>query len=205
MGLVEFKRCTTDSLEERLNEFFNLHQSRWQSVGIRGTFAEPGAKEFYKEVARKFLQRQWLHLSFLTANNQVVSSTFSCIFNRKMWAITMARNIEYLKYSVGHLHDMHLIREAISDHLKEFDFLQGDEPYKFTWTKSVRRYMQVTIIKRGFLPGLRMKVVQVFLRLCEIQQYSLGELYSIYRIKRKERREHQKMGLSSRLAMLWRI
>lgn len=203
-GVVELRQCDADSLEEGLSQFFDLHQERWQSVGVSGVFADPRAKEFYRAVARRFLNRGWLHFSRLTIDSEVVSAMFGCIYNQKFYAITAARDIRYSKYGVGHLHKMQVIKDAISQNLREFDFLQGDEPYKFYWTESARRYMQVIIIKRGFLPALHLKLLRAFLRLYDIRQYSLKELYSIYLIIRRERKELKKMGLSEKLDRLRR-
>jgi len=201
-GIVEFLNYDAGSLEEGLNRFFDLHQERWQSVGVSGTFADSRNKEFYREVASKLQNRNWLNFSCLTVNNEVVSAAFGSDFREKHYAITFGRNIRYAKYSVGHIHDMYLIKESISKRLREFDFLQGDEPYKFYWTKSVRRYMQVIIMRRNSFPALRMKLTQIFLRTCEIKQYSFKELYSLYRMKRREKREHQRMGIHERLEKL---
>jgi CelD/BcsL family acetyltransferase involved in cellulose biosynthesis len=199
---VEFKRCTADGLEEVLDKFSELHQERWRSAGLLSGFTDPREKEFYKEVSRKLLKRKWLYFSYMTIDNKIVSAVFGCVYNRKFYFIATARDIKYARYSVGHLHEMHLIKGAINQKLREFDFLQGDEPYKFYWAKSVRRYMQVIITKGGFLPRLRLKLLRAFLRLCDIRRYSLKELYSIYLIRRRERKEHKRMGLLEGLERL---
>jgi CelD/BcsL family acetyltransferase involved in cellulose biosynthesis len=200
--MVEFRQCKADSLEAILNKFFDLHQERWQAVGLRGSFVDPRDREFYREVARKFLSRNWLHLSYLTIDGDVASMLFSCIYNQKFYAMTEARNIRYAKYSIGHLHHAQVMKDAIDRKLNEFDFLQGDEPYKFYWTKLARKYMQVTIIKRGFLPRLRLQLLRIFLRLWDVRQYSPREIYTLLSIRRTERKEHKKMGLFERLNKL---
>jgi len=203
-SIVEFQQFTADSLEEGLSRFFDLHQERWRAVGLRGSFTDPRDREFYREVARKFLNRNWLHFSRLTIDGDVASALFGCIYNHKFYAITEARNIRYARYNVGHLHDMEVIKDAIRRNLREFDFLQGDEPYKFYWTKSARRYMQVIIVKRGFLPALRLRLLRIFLRLYDIRQYSPREIYRLYRIIRRERKELKQMGLAEKLDRLRR-
>ncbi len=203
-GAVSFQQCGADSLEEGLNRFFELHQERWQAVGITGTFADPRVKEFYKEVAWKFLDRGWLHFYSMNVDGRLVAALYGCIFKRKLYSFTLARDIRYSKYSVGHLHQMHVIKDAIGRNLTEYDFLKGDEPYKFYWTKSVRRYMRVTIIKRGFLSALRLQLLRAFLRLWDVRQYSLREICAILSIRRRERKELERMGLAEQLDKLRR-
>ena len=192
---VGFQRYTADSLEEGLNKFFDLHQNRWQSVNVKSMFYNPKMKEFYRDIASQFLLRNWLYLSCLTADNEVVSIIYGCIYNEKFYALTSARDIRYSKYSVGHLHYTFLIKDAIKRGLQEFDFLRGDEPYKLYWAKSIRRYRRVIIIKKGFWPGLRLKFLQVFLRLYEASLYSLKEIYYIRLIQRRDRKERKRMRL----------
>jgi CelD/BcsL family acetyltransferase involved in cellulose biosynthesis len=203
-GAVSFRKGGAASLEADLNRFFDLHQERWRAVGISGSFADPRVREFYREVAWKFFKKGWLYFSSMKVDGRLVSALYGCLFHRKLYFIASGRDIGYSKYSVGQLHQMQVIKEAIGQNLTQFDFLQGDEPYKFYWAKSARRYMRVTVIRRGFLPGLRLMLLRLFLRLWDVRQYSLKEIYAILSIRRRERRELKKMGLAERLNRLRR-
>ena len=185
-----------------MRRFFDLHQERWQSVGLRGSFSDPRSREFQREVAWKFLNRGWLYLSTLSIDGDAASVKFGCIYNDKFYGITTGRNIHYLEYNVGHLHILETIKYAISRGLREYDFMQGDEPYKFYWTRSARRYMQVTIIKSGCLPALRLRLLRLFLRFWDVRQYSVREVYALLRIRRRERKDNENMGLARQLDKL---
>jgi len=134
----------------------------------------------------------------------LVAALYGCIFKGKLYSFALARDIRYSRYGVGHLHQMHAIKDAIGRDLTEYDFLQGDEPYKFYWTKSVRRYMRITIIKGGFLSGLRLQLLRVFLRLWDVRQYSVREICAILSIRRREKEELERMGLAEQLDRLRR-
>ncbi len=196
---VEFQVCTAETLEESLSKFFDLHQRRWQSVNVSGIFSEPKMREFYRDIGIQFLERKWLHFSCLTADDEMVAAEYGFVHNGKFYGATIARDIRYSKYSVGHLHYIFLIKAAIENGLQEFDFLRGDEPYKFYWTKSARKYMQLVAIKKGLCPGLRLKSIRAFLRLYGLRQCSLGEHYSLYLIRRREEKEKKRMGLPKKL------
>ncbi len=196
---VEFQVCTAETLEDRLSKFFDLHQKRWQSVHVSGVFSDPKVREFYRDVATQFLKKKWLHFSCLTADDEMVSADYGFVYDRKHYSATAARDIRYSKYSVGHLHYMFLIKAAIENGLQEFDFLRGDEPYKFYWTKSAKRYVQLIVVRKGLCPGLRLKFIRAFLRLYELRQYSLRETYSLYLMKRREEKEKKRMGLVKKL------
>lgn len=194
---VEFQECTIDTPEDRLSKFFDIHQRRWQSANVSGVFSNPKMKEFYRDIASQFLKKGWLHFSYLNVDGEMASAEYAFVYNGKFYGATTARDIRYSKYSIGHLHLMFLIKDAIRKGLREFDLLKGDEPYKFHWTKSARKYMQIVIIKKGLCPGIRLKLLRAFLRLCEIRPYSLREIYFIYLIKRKDKEEKKRMGLKT--------
>jgi CelD/BcsL family acetyltransferase involved in cellulose biosynthesis len=191
---VGFQVCTTDTLEDSLNEFFHLHQKRWQSVNVSGIFSDPRMKEFYRDIANQFIKKNWLHFSLLTIDGGVVSARYCFLYNGRFYDAILARDIEYSYYNVGHIHTMYLIKDAIARNLREFDFLSGAEPYKFHWTKSSRKYLHIIVIKRGLCPRLRLKFLGILLRLHEIRQYGLKEIYPRYMIRRREERERKKMG-----------
>jgi CelD/BcsL family acetyltransferase involved in cellulose biosynthesis len=192
---VEFKQFDADSLEEGLNKFIDLHQRRWQSVNIRGMFTTSNMREFYRDIASQFLKRNWLHFSCLAVDNEMTSGEYGFVYNDKLYELTAARNIRYAEYSTGHLHALYLIKEAISNSLREIDLLKGEEPYKFHWTKSTRKYVEITVVKKGHFPCLRIELLRAFLRLYQVRQYNLREIYSLYFIKRREREEKKRMGL----------
>src|SRR4030042_3360707 len=192
---VEFQEYTADNLFDRLNEFIDLHQRRWESVNVRGVFFNNEMKEFYRDIAIRFHEKNWLYFSFLNINGAMASGEFGYIYNDKLYGATAGRDVKYAKYSIGHLHYMFMIKDAIKRGLRELDFLKGAEPYKFYWTKSVRKYINVLVINRGVFSDLRLRLVHIFLRLWEIRQYSLKEIYFLRLLKWKEEKEMRKMGL----------
>jgi CelD/BcsL family acetyltransferase involved in cellulose biosynthesis len=192
---VQFGQYTPESLHEALSKFFELHQKRWHAANVSGKFSQPKMMDYFRELASEFLKRNWLHFSYLTIDDEVVSAIYGCIHNHKFYTFISARDIRYPKYSIGHLHYMFLIKDTIGKRLREFDFLKGMHPYKFYWTKSVKKYTCVMIIKARFYPGLRLKFIEAFLRLYEVRQLGLRETYNLILIKRREKKERKRMRL----------
>ena len=192
---VEFRDCTGDNLENMLSRFIDLHERRWQASHVRGVFSDPKMEGFYRDIATQFVKKGWLNFSCLVVDDEVASAEYAFIYNRKFYCATSARDMRLSKYSVGHMHQMFLIQYAIEKGLREFDFLRGDEPYKFHWTESSRRYINFVIGKKGLFSGLRLKLMRASLRLHEIKQYSLKEIYYIYLIRRRESKERKEMGV----------
>jgi CelD/BcsL family acetyltransferase involved in cellulose biosynthesis len=192
---VEYQTCTLENLDNTLSRFIELHESRWQASHVRGVFSDPKMEGFYRDIATQFVKKGWLNFSCLVVDDEVASAEYAFIYNQKFYCATSARDMRFSKYSVGHIHQMFLIQYAIEKGLREFDFLRGDEPYKFHWTESSRRYINFVIGKKGLFSGLRLKLTRAFLRLHEIKQYSLKEIYYIYLIRRRESKERKEMGV----------
>jgi CelD/BcsL family acetyltransferase involved in cellulose biosynthesis len=192
---VEFRDCTGGNLDSMLSRFIDLHERRWQSANVSSVFSDPRMEGFYRDIATQFVKKGWLHFTCLVVDGEIASAEYAFIYNRKFYCTTSARDIDYSKYNVGHLHQMFLIKYAIEKGLREYDFLKGEEPYKFHWTESSRRYINLVIGRKGPCSGLRLKLIRAFLRLHEIRQYSLNEIYYIYLMRRREAKQRKEMGL----------
>ncbi len=192
---VGFEICTAANSETSLGKFFDLHQKRWDSVKVRSMLSDSDMKAFYVDIKNQFLKKDWLHFSIITADGKIVGAEYGFVYNQKLYGFTTARDPLYSKYSIGHLHRMFLIKDAIEKGLREFDCLRGDEPYKYHWTKSARRYMRMVIVKKSWLVELRLKFLNTFLRLHEIRQFGLKEIYPRLLIRIREQRERRQMRI----------
>ncbi|MFC1903013.1 GNAT family N-acetyltransferase [Chloroflexota bacterium] len=190
---VQLQQYGADSMDAALSKLFAFHRRRWESLNIPSAFSDSRIREFYGEIARQFLGKNWLYFSCLTVDDEIVSTNYYFVYNRKLYACITARDTEYSDYGIGHLHRALAIKDAIEKHLQEYDFLKGDEPYKFYWTKSARRYIEVIMLKKGFWHGLRLRFLHVIMRLGCIKHYGLRGIFSQYQINRREREERKKM------------
>lgn len=198
---IEYKQISPDNVQIKLRKLFELHEKRWHSVNIRSPFSDPKIRNFYLDLSMVLAEKGWLHFSYTSLDGQPASLLYAFVYNQKFLAATAARDIRYLKYSIGHIHEMYAIKEAIDKKLREYDFLRGDEPYKFYWTDKYRRYLRVIITRRRPWGMPQIRFLMAFIRLSERMQHrhSLKELYAIFKLERKERREKERMGLPKKL------
>jgi CelD/BcsL family acetyltransferase involved in cellulose biosynthesis len=191
---VKLREYDSDSLEEGLNSFMDLHQSRWQAMHIRGVFSNPRMRRLYRDITIRFYENNWLYFTCLEVDGRAVSINFDFIYNNKLYCATAARDVDYSRYSVGHLHHLFLTKEAINKNLSEMDTMRGDEPYKFYWAKSARRYMQIIASRRRFYSGLAFKLLRLFFRFHNVSHYNPKEIFLLYLMKRKEEKQKDQMG-----------
>lgn len=131
-----------------MQHFFNLHEGRWRLKGESGALAGSRLKEFHLAVARRLAK--YFHSFSLLMDGRRIAVDYDYVFNRKLCSYLKGWDPEYNSYRVGSILIMDTIREAIARGLKEMDFMRGDEPYKFLFTKTYRRNFKIVIAKDRF-------------------------------------------------------
>ncbi len=144
---VQLKRFDEiGSVEKSMNLFFELHQKRWKERGQKGTFHVQERRDFWLDVARCFSDKGWLALHFLTVDDKPVAALHGYEFNNKMFDSLTGFDPDYSQYSVSNLLLQKLIAKCVTNRIDEFDFLTGDEPYKFSWTKTYRQNLNLKLL-----------------------------------------------------------
>lgn len=130
--------------------FTRLNGARWSSEGLPGAFGyvDDNFRKFHADIAERFANNGWLGLYFLTANDEPVSAEYSFEYNRKIYAYLSGFDPNYSNYSVGNLVVMLLLERAIKNGFVEYDMMRGDEAYKFMWTNTYRRNIEMRLARR---------------------------------------------------------
>lgn len=148
---VEFKKYDEfGSIKDAMTIFFKLHQKRWKSKHMLGVFNTQKLRDFYIDVAKLFADNGWLALYFLTANDEPIAAEYSFVYNLKMYFCLGGFDPDYSQYSVGNLTHQKAMEKCILNKIKEYDFLKGDEPYKFRWTTKYRRNLGIRFVNKSF-------------------------------------------------------
>ena len=125
---ASFRTATEESLERDLKHFVEMHRG---AEGHKGHFMKPEIATFFERVARAFMPLGWLRLDFLEIAERPVASTFSFELNNTFYLYNSAYEPEVKRLSPGVVLSSRLIEESIERHLRSFDFLRGQERYKY--------------------------------------------------------------------------
>jgi CelD/BcsL family acetyltransferase involved in cellulose biosynthesis len=123
---------------EALQHLIMLHGLRWQERGGSNALHEPGLRAFHEDFSRLALERGWLRLFVLRLNGQPVAALYGFRFGRVFYFYQSGFDPAYATYSMGSVIVGLTIKQAIEEGAEEYDFLHGDEPYKFHWAKEQR-------------------------------------------------------------------
>lgn len=120
-------RITRDParLEADLDVLFALHRARWEG---ESSFV-PG-EAFYRRFAAAALDRGWLRLWILEADDRPVAARYDFEYARVYHAYNAGRDPAWARSGVGLVLRAHTMREAMAGGAVEYRFLRGDEPYK---------------------------------------------------------------------------
>lgn len=160
---LEILSGKTACQDMRLKDLFVLHGARAERKGIRTAFAGERIYNFHTELIRSLEDSGKAVLAFLYQGTSPVACFYCLEHNRKFYFYQTGISPEGEKMSAGTVLLSLLIERAFEHGCSEFDFLRGDEQYKFFWTKKCRRNYSLEVRKAG-LAGALSRHAHVVLR-----------------------------------------
>jgi CelD/BcsL family acetyltransferase involved in cellulose biosynthesis len=93
----------------------------------------------------------WKNINFckLSIDKKVIAYHFGFEYNKKMCWYKPTFNLEFIKFSPGKLLIKRAFEYALLNNFKEFDFLLGDEPYKYQWANCERNSYCITLSNKS--------------------------------------------------------
>ncbi len=121
---------SADDLETALETFLALMAASHPS---KAAFLENEQhRTFFKLVMPRMADCGWLQLAFLTANGTPIASYLNFDYDNRVLVYNSGLQPEgYAHLSGGIVLLLHLIKHAIQEGRREFDFLRGNEDYKY--------------------------------------------------------------------------
>ena len=131
---VQIQRCdNANRLAMYLDSLFGLHQSRWQSAGQPGTFAVVERQSFYRELSRHLLACGSLQLWALELDSQIAAVQFAFRYRDRLFQLQEGYDHSRSSDRPGYVLRAHVLRSLISEGVRVYDFLGGEDPYKSRW------------------------------------------------------------------------
>lgn len=116
-----------------LARLIELHQAQWQAQGKPGSFADPQVAKFHHAVAHLLMEKGWLRLLRLRIDGQLVAAALTFAFRGRAYGFSMGVDYSIPHVELGHAMVQLGIRDAAESGMSEYDFLWGDEEWKYRW------------------------------------------------------------------------
>src|SRR5215813_1400936 len=121
-----------------LDVAIELHKKRWDTTGLSEAFNSASVISFHREFVQLAAQRGWLRLLILWLDGTAAASLYGLRYGPTFYFYQSGFDPVYSKHSVGVATMGLAIKAAIEEGASEYDFLHGNEEYKFHWTQKVR-------------------------------------------------------------------
>jgi CelD/BcsL family acetyltransferase involved in cellulose biosynthesis len=139
-------------LEAEVDDFVALQRA---SRADKAEFMTPEMRRFFLAVARRTLDMGVLRLFFLTINGEKAATMFAFEYNRRFWLYNSGYDPEaHAQLSPGWVILAYVIEYAIAAGCSVFDFMQGNEEYKYRFGAQDYKVMRV-IARRVPAAGMR--------------------------------------------------
>jgi len=112
---------------------------------------------FHRDVARKCAERGWLKLYILWFNDIPVAFIYGYFYAGVFWYYQTGFDQAHTDDGPGSIILQLVIESVINEGGKEFDFLRGEEDYKYHFTKNERRTRTVKAFRKSGMLHMAMR------------------------------------------------
>ena len=151
--------------QDYLEHLFSIHEKRSEERNIISSFAGRHLLQFHESLLNK-MDNVWLRS--LEIEGKVIAVLYGFLYQGRFFYYQIAHDPSFRKQSPGTVLLYKVIEECCELGVKEFNFLQGDENYKWQWTKESRTLHAVTIYNRTLVGAVMKQKEKVYSMLKKI-------------------------------------
>ena len=133
IGPVQLDMADNASFDDILGDLFRLHAKRWQQRGSPGVLANAEQQAFCREAFYGLNRLACIKLFRLRIGTAPVAVLVALCQNQVVYYYIGAFDPEYSKFGPGNLIIRQVIEFCAKSGFRWFDFLRGQEAYKYKW------------------------------------------------------------------------
>jgi CelD/BcsL family acetyltransferase involved in cellulose biosynthesis len=142
---VSLRRTQTPTeLKADLETLFDLHDRRWEG---QTSLSSGTARSFHSDFAAAALECGWLRLWLLEVDGEAIAAWYGWRLGGRYAYYNGGFDPESSALRPGLILLAGVIRSALEEGADEFDFLLGDESYKFRFAERSRTVHNVTVAR----------------------------------------------------------
>lgn len=126
---VEWAEKIEDA-ERIYGELIDMHQARWQGIGMPGSFSSERFRQFHWEMIQSFLKTDRVSLVRVSALGTTIGCVLSYIERNSLLFYQMGANLNHSRLSPGMVAIYFAMEEAARRGFGKFDFLAGYGEHK---------------------------------------------------------------------------
>jgi CelD/BcsL family acetyltransferase involved in cellulose biosynthesis len=173
---MKYYACEHKNLEECLEILFRLHNERAGKKGIDTSFGNADILNFHRDLLHAVIDKGWAWIRLLQAADKAIAASYSFVFGSKIHFYQMGHDPDWHSLGPGTTIIYETLQEAFACNYQEFNFLEGDEQYKFEWTKKQRVMYTATVYQNSFR-GRLLGIIDRLLGIIKRVKKSLRRIY----------------------------
>jgi CelD/BcsL family acetyltransferase involved in cellulose biosynthesis len=130
---LQVQTANEETVGDCLDVLLQLHRARWTERGCPGVLADERVESFHKEAAAGLQALGVLRLYVLRLNGRPAAALYACLWKRRFYYYVGGFDPSFRQVSPGTLLIGHAVQEAVREGADIFDFLRGQESYKYLW------------------------------------------------------------------------
>lgn len=167
-GAEFVKAADAASRQQMLDGLLDLHTRRAGERGIDSTFVGSRVEYLHRRLVTLCDN---VVLYGITIHGRPITILYGFEFAQRFFYYQIAHDPAFGHWSPGTVLLMHVLEDCCTNGVQEFNFLQGDEGYKSTWTTEARPLYQLVIYQRNWRAVLLRSVQQSKTMLKKIVRY----------------------------------
>ncbi len=124
---VELK--SPDDVASQFDSFLSLHR---KSTPEKAEFMTATREQFFRSVSRSLAEAGMTRLRFLELDGKKVATSLSFVVGGVRYLYNSGYDPEFREFSVGLMNHAYGIKASIEEGIRVFDFMRGNEPYKYS-------------------------------------------------------------------------
>jgi CelD/BcsL family acetyltransferase involved in cellulose biosynthesis len=110
-------------------------------------FLTPGMRDAFRKLLRCAFEAGCLHMAFLEFDGERAAAHVSFDYLQRIWAYNSGVNPKFTELSPGWVLLGYELQWANQNRYKEYDFMRGDEEYKYRFGAIDRSVKRLTIVR----------------------------------------------------------
>ena len=125
-----------ETIEKTLTTLLDYGATVRKKHGEKHTLANQQMRLFHQDLAKSFLEKNWLRLYTLDIEEKSIAALYCYAYNTKVFYYQTGYDLAWSQYGPGRQILAHGVRQAIAEQANEFDFLRGEHAYKEDWANA---------------------------------------------------------------------
>lgn len=163
MDGFEFRSITGENeIFEAFERFAFLHEKRWENDGGSEATGLPQLMEFHRSTVKSLAGQKLVRFDEIWVEGECRASVYGLDNGETFYYYNAGYDLDWANKSVGLVLIGLSIKAATERGNKLYDFLRGEETYKFDWSNTQENLVTLKLNRAGFMPAINQSFENFF-------------------------------------------